>query len=124
MASLDVCPGAQHLRELPSDRLITRAAYWLGRAISERNHAGPAARITSALEAMADVEREREGRVSVYDEQVPDEDLSPEMASILGAFVDARERRLDAPHVCPGCHAVGEEPCAPGCIDAELAADD
>lgn len=29
----------------------------------------------------------------------------------------------DAPHVCPGCHAVGEEPCAPGCIDAEIAAD-
>ena len=26
----------------------------------------------------------------------------------------------DAPHVCPGCHAVGEERCAPGCIDAEL----
>lgn len=22
--------------------------------------------------------------------------------------------------VCPGCHAVGEERCAPGCIDAEL----
>ncbi len=28
-----------------------------------------------------------------------------------------------APHVCPGCHAVGEEPCAPGCIDAEIASD-
>jgi hypothetical protein len=26
-----------------------------------------------------------------------------------------------APYVCPGCHAVGGEPCAPGCIDAELA---
>jgi len=25
-----------------------------------------------------------------------------------------------APHVCPGCHAVGEEPCAPDCIDAEI----
>jgi hypothetical protein len=27
------------------------------------------------------------------------------------------------PHVCPGCYAIGEEPCAPGCIDAEIAAD-
>jgi hypothetical protein len=25
--------------------------------------------------------------------------------------------------VCPGCHAVGQEPCAPGCIDAAIAAD-
>jgi hypothetical protein len=24
------------------------------------------------------------------------------------------------PYVCPGCHAIGGEPCAPGCIDAEL----
>lgn len=27
----------------------------------------------------------------------------------------------DAPYVCPGCHAVGEEPCHPGCIDAAMA---
>jgi hypothetical protein len=27
----------------------------------------------------------------------------------------------NAPHVCPGCHAVAE-PCAPGCIDAEMEA--
>lgn len=35
----------------------------------------------------------------------------------------ARERALyyDAPYVCPGCYAVGDEPCAPGCIDAEIA---
>lgn len=26
----------------------------------------------------------------------------------------------DAPIVCPGCHAVGAEPCKPGCIDAEM----
>jgi predicted RNA-binding Zn-ribbon protein involved in translation (DUF1610 family) len=25
-----------------------------------------------------------------------------------------------APYVCPGCHAVGGERCAPGCIDAEI----
>lgn len=25
-----------------------------------------------------------------------------------------------APYVCPGCHAVGAEKCAPGCIDAEI----
>jgi hypothetical protein len=30
---------------------------------------------------------------------------------------------VDAPYVCPGCYAVGEEPCARGCIDAEIAAD-
>ena len=24
------------------------------------------------------------------------------------------------PIVCPGCYAVGEEPCAVGCIDAEI----
>lgn len=27
------------------------------------------------------------------------------------------------PFVCPGCHVVGEEPCRPGCIDAEIAAE-
>lgn len=27
----------------------------------------------------------------------------------------------DAPYVCPGCHAVGGERCAPGCIDDEIA---
>lgn len=26
----------------------------------------------------------------------------------------------NAPHVCPGCYAVGEERCAPGCIDSEI----
>ena len=25
-----------------------------------------------------------------------------------------------APYVCPGCHAVGGEPCAADCIDAEM----
>lgn len=40
--------------------------------------------------------------------------------------IDARLRELadapnpDAPYVCHGCHAVGEERCAPGCIDAEI----
>ena len=23
-------------------------------------------------------------------------------------------------YVCPGCYAVGDQPCAPGCIDAEI----
>lgn len=27
----------------------------------------------------------------------------------------------EAPIVCPGCHSVGDEPCAPGCIDDEMA---
>lgn len=26
----------------------------------------------------------------------------------------------DAPFVCPGCHAVGGERCAPDCIDAQI----
>ena len=30
----------------------------------------------------------------------------------------------DGPYVCPGCYAIGEAPCAPGCIDAEIAARD
>lgn len=29
----------------------------------------------------------------------------------------------DPPAVCPGCHAVGEETHAPGCIDAEIEAE-
>lgn len=28
-------------------------------------------------------------------------------------------RFVDAPYVCPGCHAVGER-CAPGCVDDAL----
>jgi hypothetical protein len=26
----------------------------------------------------------------------------------------------DPPYVCPGCHAVGGEPCAADCVDARL----
>lgn len=29
----------------------------------------------------------------------------------------------EPPFVCPGCYAIGEEPCKPGCIDAEIAAE-
>lgn len=29
----------------------------------------------------------------------------------------------DGPYVCPGCHAVGGERCAPDCIDAEIEAE-
>lgn len=29
----------------------------------------------------------------------------------------------EMPYVCSGCHAVGGEPCLPGCIDAELEAE-
>lgn len=29
----------------------------------------------------------------------------------------------ERPHVCPGCYAVGEQECAPGCIDAEIEAE-
>jgi hypothetical protein len=34
------------------------------------------------------------------------------------------EAAADAPHVCPGCYAVGDEPCAFDCIDAERKCDD
>ena len=27
------------------------------------------------------------------------------------------------PYVCPGCFAVGGEPCAPGCVDAAIERD-
>jgi hypothetical protein len=27
---------------------------------------------------------------------------------------------LNAPYVCPGCHAVGEAPCSPDCSDAAM----
>lgn len=36
---------------------------------------------------------------------------------------DAGGGGVDMPPVCPGCHAVGEERCAPGCIDAEIEAE-
>lgn len=29
----------------------------------------------------------------------------------------------EAPYVCPGCYAVGGEPCLPGCIDAAIEAE-
>jgi len=29
----------------------------------------------------------------------------------------------DAPYVCPGCHAVGHEPCSVYCVDAEIERD-
>lgn len=29
----------------------------------------------------------------------------------------------EGPYVCPGCHAVAPERCAPGCIDAEIEED-
>lgn len=38
-----------------------------------------------------------------------------------GEFLDVgtHEDCRGEPYVCPGCHAV-DEPCAPGCIDAEI----
>lgn len=38
----------------------------------------------------------------------------------LVALVRAELEPSEMPFVCPGCHAVGEERCAPGCIDAEI----
>jgi hypothetical protein len=41
----------------------------------------------------------------------------------LPALLRERRRRKEeyaAPFVCPGCYAVGEEPCAAYCIDAEI----
>jgi hypothetical protein len=43
----------------------------------------------------------------------------------LAALDEAAARKAsvtaeDEPHVCPGCHAVNA-PCAPGCVDAEIA---
>lgn len=38
----------------------------------------------------------------------------------------ARQRAellANPPYVCPGCHAIGGEPCLPGCIDAEIEAE-
>lgn len=63
----------------------------------------------------------------------------------IGAYVDVPNRTLyvcpfptlgfriqlscpveeeEAPHVCPGCYAVGGERCAPGCIDDLESEDD
>lgn len=36
----------------------------------------------------------------------------------LRAYEDEVEQGLAS--VCPGCHAVGGEPCLPGCIDDEI----
>lgn len=40
------------------------------------------------------------------------------LAAAVGAIRAGQE--VEPPVVCPGCHAVGEEACAPGCIDAEM----
>lgn len=34
--------------------------------------------------------------------------------------IDAEDEWAEAPYVCPGCHAVGGERCAPDCIDAQI----
>lgn len=51
-----------------------------------------------------------------------DENLSE--AATLGVRVPrslrARAATAWGPPVCPGCYAVGEQPCAPGCIDEEI----
>lgn len=26
----------------------------------------------------------------------------------------------EGPYVCPGCYAIGEAPCSPGCTDADM----
>lgn len=42
----------------------------------------------------------------------------------LGRAFDLVDREPEPmPYVCPGCFAVGEEQCAPGCIDAEIEAE-
>jgi hypothetical protein len=37
-----------------------------------------------------------------------------------GGGIEEQTRHECAPYVCPGCHAVGGERCAPGCIDDEM----
>jgi hypothetical protein len=36
---------------------------------------------------------------------------------------DGESEHDDGPYVCPGCYAVGGEPCAPRCIDVEIERD-
>lgn len=52
-------------------------------------------------------------------------DCLPELlaeALMAGIRVPRSLRHIEpeAPIVCPGCFAVGAEPCAPGCIDDEI----
>jgi hypothetical protein len=39
-------------------------------------------------------------------------------ASVSSLMLEIQE--AEAPHVCPGCYAVGEEPCAGYCPDAAI----
>jgi hypothetical protein len=48
-----------------------------------------------------------------------DDGPQPRECSGCGSF-DGCEENCPGPFVCPGCHAV-DEPCLPGCIDAEMA---
>lgn len=80
--------------------------------------------------------REKTCRVRVRD---PDEDVvlakhesisgvgTAELAAMLERYLlpwsNARRGISNRPYVCPGCHAVAPERCAPGCIDAEIEED-
>jgi hypothetical protein len=44
----------------------------------------------------------------------------PELQAKAREAVRGFDEPAEPPFVCPGCYAVGEEPCAPGCIDAEI----
>jgi hypothetical protein len=58
---------------------------------------------------------------SASDVRIGRDDLR-ELLTLAREALAARERE-EAPHVCPGCLAIGEEPCAPGCVDAEMEAE-
>jgi hypothetical protein len=51
----------------------------------------------------------------------PELDPPPKECSGCGS-TDRCKEDCPGPYVCPGCHAV-DEPCLPGCIDAEIEAE-
>lgn len=79
------------------------------------------------LRAEADeADRLREGIERLVELLEPDTDIRrchwlvayDAVSDIVGRLCELLN--AEGPHVCPGCHAVAPERCAPGCIDAEI----
>lgn len=92
-------------------------------------------RLTDALHRVTDldgdgyvlnrVRREIAEAAAAWCEAYADDckELREAAEGFFGGDFRAPETEVEPPYVCPGCYAVGGAACAPGCIDAEIAAE-
>lgn len=66
--------------------------------------------------------KEERARIVAYlrSELAGYDESETEHVTLRGVVGELEHEQAEGPYVCPGCHAVAPERCAPGCIDAEI----